>query len=201
VHWLQQLPPMAFYAVIGGMAALENVFPPIPADTAVAIGAMLSVGGRVTALGVFVATWLGNVGAAVVVYAGARTVGRGFFRGQIGRRLLRREQLARLERLYARHGVWAIFLSRFVPGLRAIVAPFAGVANLGWVRAVAPVMLASALWYGTITFVAATTTRNLGQIAHLIAAVNRGFLAFTLLVLVGGIVWWLWRRRARRGHR
>jgi membrane protein DedA with SNARE-associated domain len=201
VHWLQQLPPMAFYAVIGGMAALENVFPPIPADTAVAIGAMLSVGGRVTALGVFAATWLGNVGAAVVVYAGARTVGRGFFRGQIGRRLLRREQLARLERLYARHGVWAIFLSRFVPGLRAIVAPFAGVANLGWVRAVAPVMLASALWYGTITFVAATTTRNLGQIAHLIAAVNRGFLAFTLLVLVGGIVWWLWRRRARRGHR
>lgn len=191
---------MAFYAVIGGMAALENVFPPIPADTAVAVGAMLSVGGRVTALGVFTATWLGNVGAAVAVYAGARTVGRGFFRGHVGRRLLRREQLARLERLYARHGVWAIFLSRFVPGLRALVAPFAGVANLGSVRALAPVMLASALWYGAITFVAATTTRNLGQIGHLIAALNRGFLAFTLLAVVGGVVWWLLRRRARRGH-
>jgi len=191
---------MTFYAVIGGMAALENVFPPVPADTAVAAGAILSVGGRVTAWGVFAVTWLANVGSAAAVYAGARTVGRGFFRGRIGRRLLRREQLARLERLYARHGVWAIFLSRFVPGLRALVAPFAGVANLGWARALLPVMLASALWYGGLTFVAATTTRNLGQITHLIAAVNRGLLALTLLVVVIGIVWFVLRRRKRGGH-
>jgi membrane protein DedA with SNARE-associated domain len=200
VQWLQQLPPMTFYAVIGGLAALENVFPPVPADTAVAVGAVLSVGGRLTVWGVFVTTWVANVGGAALVYAGARTVGRGFFRGRIGRRLLKREQLARLERLYVRHGVWAIFLSRFVPGLRALVAPFAGVANLGWVRTLMPVMLASALWYGALTFVAATTIRNLGQIAHVIAAVNRGFLVFTLLAVVTAIVWWLLRRRARREH-
>jgi membrane protein DedA with SNARE-associated domain len=198
VHRLQQLPPLTFYALIGSLAALENVFPPVPADTAVAAGAVLSVGGRVTAWGVFLTTWFANVGSAAAVYGGARTVGRDFFRGPIGRRLLRREQLARLERLYARHGAWAIFLSRFIPGLRAVVAPFAGVADLGWVRALMPVALASALWYGGLTLAAVTTARNVDEIGHLIAAVNRGILVVAVVALGGGALWWWLRRRTRR---
>jgi membrane protein DedA with SNARE-associated domain len=195
---LQQLPPAALYAVVGTFAALENVFPPLPADTAVAAGAFLAVGGRATLWGVFLVTWLANVSSAAVVYAGARTVGRKFFRGRMGRRLLRREHLARLERLYDRHGVWAIFVSRFVPGLRAVVPPFAGVANVGWVRGLVPVIVASALWYGAVTLAAATFVRNLGEIQHLIAAVNRGVLLVVGTAVVGGVAWWLFRRRARR---
>jgi membrane protein DedA with SNARE-associated domain len=192
---LQQLPPVALYAVIGTLAALENVFPPVPADTAVAGGAFVAVGGRATVWGVFLVTWVANVSSAAAVYGGARTVGRRFFRGRLGRRLLRREQLARLEGLYERHGVWAIFVSRFVPGLRAVVPPFAGVANVGWVRALVPVVVASALWYGVVTFAAATLVRNLGQIEGLIVGVNRGVLAVVGAALVAaGIWWWLWRR-------
>jgi len=195
---LQQLPPAALYAVVGGFAALENVFPPLPADTAVAAGAFLAVGGRATVWGVFLATWLANVSSAAAVYGGARTVGRRFFHGRVGRRLLRREQLARLERLYARYGVWAIFVSRFVPGLRAVVPPFAGVANVGWVRALVPVVLASALWYGAVTLAAATLVRNLSQIQHLIVAVNRGVLIVVGTAVAAGVIWWLIRRHARQ---
>jgi membrane protein DedA with SNARE-associated domain len=197
---LQQLPPAALYAVVGSFAALENVFPPLPADTAVAAGAVLAVGGRASLWGVFLATWVGNVSSAAAVYGGARTVGRRFFHGRIGRRLLRREHLARLERLYERHGVWAIFVSRFVPGLRAVVPPFAGVANVGWVRGLLPVIIASGLWYGAVTLAAATLVRNLGEIEHLLTAVNRGVLVVVGTTAVGGVAWWLFRRHARRAR-
>jgi membrane protein DedA with SNARE-associated domain len=183
--------------VIGALAAIENVFPPVPADSAVAIGAFLSAGGHVTAWGVFLVTWTANVAAAALVYAAARTVGRRFFRGPLGRRLLDREALARLERLYDQHGTWGIFVSRFVPGVRAIVPPFAGIAGLGAFRAVAPVAAASALWYGALTFAAATLVENLEQIHAFVTGFGWGALALGLTLVAAAIVLLVRRRRRR----
>ncbi|HEX9632369.1 MAG TPA: DedA family protein [Gemmatimonadales bacterium] len=195
IAWLVELPPLAVYGILAALAAAENVFPPVPADSAVAVGAFLSVGGRGTAWGVFLVVWSANVLSAALVYLAARTVGRAFFQGRIGRRLLRREALTRIERLYDRHGLWAIFASRFIPGVRAIVPAFAGVANLDPVRALVPVTLASGIWYGVLTFVAATFVRNLDTVGHLLVRFQ-GVLLVAALAAVGGGVWVL-RRRAR----
>lgn len=195
------LPPEAVYAVIAALAAVENVIPPVPADTAVAIGAFLSAGGRVSAWFIFLVTWTANVTGATAVYVGARTAGRAFFRGRLGRRLLKPAALERLERLYARHGVWAIFVSRFVPGVRAVVPPFAGIAALGPVRTLAPVALASALWYGALTWAAATLVRNLEQIGRFVAGANRAALIVAGLAaaVAVGVLLRRWRR-ARAGE-
>ena len=196
---LLQLPALAVYAVIAGMAAAENVFPPIPADTAVAVGAALSVGGRVTAWGVFLVTWIANVTSAAIVYAAARTAGRKFFRGPLGRRLVRREELARIERLYDRHGTWAIFVSRFIPGVRAVVPAFAGVANLAAARALAPVIVASALWYGTLTFTAATFIKNVDAVSAFLSRFQLLGLVVGVLTAVTVLGALLIRRRRARG--
>jgi membrane protein DedA with SNARE-associated domain len=193
---LLRLPGPAVYLVLAGLAAAENVFPPVPADTAVALGAALSVGGNVSAWGVFLVTWSANVASATLVYAAARTVGRAFFRGPLGRRLVRREALARIERLYDRHGMWAIFVSRFIPGVRAVVPAFAGVANLDAARALLPVLAASALWYGTLTFVAATLIQNVDAIGTVVARFHRVVLVAALVVAVAAVTAIvLWRRR------
>jgi membrane protein DedA with SNARE-associated domain len=42
INWLAGLPPVAIYSVIALMAAIENIFPPFPADTAIALGAFLA---------------------------------------------------------------------------------------------------------------------------------------------------------------
>lgn len=193
---LLELPPLAIYLVLAALAAAENVFPPVPADTAVAIGAFLSVAGRGTAWGVFLVVWVANVASAGLVYVAARTVGRAFFRGPFGRRLLNRDALARIERLYDRHGAWAIFASRFIPGVRAIVPAFAGVAGLDPVRALVPVTISSAIWYGTLTFVAATFIRNLSMVGELLLRFQGVLLG---VALIGAVVaaWLIHRRRKR----
>ncbi len=198
VHTLLEVPPGPLYTMVAVLAAIENIIPPVPADTAVALGAFLSVGGMISANMVFAVTWGANVASAIAVYVAARHLGRPFFKGRIGRRLLKPRNLARLERVYDRYGNWGIFLSRFIPGARAVVAPFAGIAGLKAVRTVIPLALASAIWYGALIFVVATFVREIDQIAGLVRGINRTGLSVGAVALVGVVAWLLLRRRSRR---
>lgn len=196
---LQQLPtfpPTLIYAAIGILASVENIFPPVPADTAVAIGAFLSNAGAISAAAVFGITWAANVSSAAGVYFTARTVGRKFFTGRLGTRLLKPEAMARIERIYARHGTWGIFISRFIPGVRAVIPPFAGVAGLKSVRALLPMILASGIWYGTLTFAAAKLLPRLDDVAILVTKMNWvGLFVFVSGVGVVGVVLVVRKRR------
>ena len=201
LHELIELPPAIVYAVIGILASVENVFPPVPADTAVVLGAFLSNAGSVSAWSVFGVTWAANVGSGVGVYMAARTLGRKFFTGRIGRRLLNPKHLAKLEQLYERHGAWGIFASRFVPGARAVIPPFAGIAGLTPIKALVPMAVASAIWYGALTFTAATLIPKLDDLAAFIIGLNWMGLGFGALIVT--IVVWVavFRRRRRQDDR
>ncbi|MDH5806013.1 MAG: hypothetical protein OEZ54_12605, partial [Gemmatimonadota bacterium] len=86
--------------MIGILAASENVFPPLPADTVIAIGAFLSNEGVVSLGSVIGVTWGANALSAIVVYLVARRWGRPLFKGPLGRRLIKPKAMARLERAY-----------------------------------------------------------------------------------------------------
>lgn len=194
---LSSLPPNLVYTVIGLLGAVENVLPPVPADTGIALGAFLSHSGPISATAVFLVTWSANVTSASLVYGAARSLGRDFFRGRIGRLLLSPRHFARLERIYDRFGPWGIFFSRFIPGVRAVVSPFAGIAGLSAPRALIPVAVASGIWYGTLTFVAARVAGELDAVLIFISRFNTTALiaaAATVFLFVGIA----WRRKTQR---
>jgi membrane protein DedA with SNARE-associated domain len=146
---------------------------------------------------VFAVTWLANVGSAGAVYLGGRTLGRQFFTGRIGRRLLLPRRLARIEHLYRAHGTWGIFLSRFIPGVRAVVPPFAGIAGLGAVRTMIPVAAASAVWYGLLTAIVVVAAGTIEDVVRLVAGLNWGLLLAVLVAAFAAVVV-ARRRRDRR---
>ena len=174
------------------------MFPPVPADTAVALGAFLSNAGAVSAGMVFLITWTANVTTATSVYLAGRSLGRSFFTGRLGRRLLHPTRLDRLERLYHDHGAWGIFLSRFIPGVRAVVPPFAGVARLSAWRAIPPMAIASGIWYGVLTFLAATAARSLDDLARLVGRLNWTVAVIAASGIVTIISWIILRRRRHK---
>ena len=200
---IPNLPGFLIYSLVGILACTENVFPPIPADTAIALGAFLSNTGAVSAWAVFGVTWFANVASAAGVYLAARSLGRPFFSGKLGRRLIEPKAMTRIEGLYERHGTWGIFLSRFIPGARAVIPPFAGVAGLKAARALPPMVLASAIWYGTLTYVAANLIPRIDDVAVLIARMNWVGLALlgiaSAAVLTAIFVMW-WRKRSKRNR-
>lgn len=182
--------------MIGGLAGVENFFPPVPADTAVALGAFLSQFGDISAPTVFAVTWIANVASAATTYVASRTFGRRFFAGRVGRRILRPGAIERIERLYHRYGTWGVFFSRFIPAVRAVVPPFAGIAKLGAVRTIVPLAAASAIWYGTLTFVIATLASRLEDVGRLVGQVNAVALVAVGVMVVAAVVIGRWWRRS-----
>ena len=183
------------------LAAIENVVPPVPSDAAVALGAFLSHRGVTTPLLVFLVTWTSNLLGAALVYLGARRYGHRLFATRTGRRLLAPRSLAVIEREYLRFGVAGIFLSRFLPGIRAVVPPFAGLVRLGPVRTLVPMAFASMIWYGGITLMGSVLGAQWQRILAILEDVNRTMGIIAAVLVVGGVAWYLVARRRARGER
>src|ERR687883_1139031 len=151
LDWLASLPPGLLYLAIGAFAGVENVFPPIPADVVVAFGSFLAARGHGTAPGAFFSTWIGNLAGAMLMYA----VGRRYGAERVAARMhSSAASEGRLHALYGRYGLAALFVSRFLPGVRALVPPFAGALRVPFLRAAALMGAASAIWYGAVSYLA-----------------------------------------------
>ena len=183
------------YALIAAGSALENIFPPVPSDTFVVLGAVLTDRGSLQPLPVLLCAWIANSGGAIAVFGLARRHGRGVFETRWGRRLIRPHQFRRLSRFYERHGLWAIFFARCLPVLRVVVPTFAGFTGLGLVRAMAPVAVASLLWNGLMLAGGLFASRNVDRLMALLGRVN-AWLLLVAVILAGVIVaWWIRSRR------
>lgn len=196
LDWLESLPVGALYACLAVVAAVENIFPPVPADTVVAFGSFLAARGHGTALGAFLSTWVGNVAGAMLMYA----VGRHFGADWLEARLARRggaDVGQKLERMYGKYGLVAIFMSRFLPGIRAVVPPFAGALRVPPLRAGAMIATASAIWYGAVTIVAYRLGANWEQATDRLAGYQRSIAIAVAVVAIVGIAILLVRRRRR----
>jgi membrane protein DedA with SNARE-associated domain len=198
LEWVAQLPSVGVYAVLMVLSALENIFPPVPADVAVVLGAFLAQRGVTSPVLLGVLCWAANTASAAGMYFYARRHGRRFFESGWPRKLMPPEAIVALERAYARHGMLGIFLSRFLPGVRAAVTPFAGIVGMSPARALIPAASASAIWYAALIAVGMVVGQSWDTAKNLVNDANRA-LGIVALVATFFFVLWLWRRtRAAR---
>jgi membrane protein DedA with SNARE-associated domain len=194
--WLTGLPPLALYLALAAAAAIENIFPPLPADTVVAFGAFLAARGEATPAGTFLSTWLGNVAGAMLVYSAARWFGAGW----LERRLTRFGGEAREEKLrtmYEQRGMVALFVSRFLPGVRALVPPLAGALRVPAPRTAVVIGVASAIWYGAITWIAYRVGADWEALQARIGELSRTTAIIAGVLVAIAVAIWLVRRKRR----
>jgi membrane protein DedA with SNARE-associated domain len=188
---LAGLPGWAVYLLLACGAAVENLVPPIPADTFVLVAGLLSTRAVVDPVIAGVLTWTANVGGALLVYRMGHRHGRGFFEVGAGRLVLRKGQLARIERFYSRWGTYAVFFARFLPGLRAVVPAFAGISHQGFWRTAVPIASASAIWYGGLIWAGRVAGRNLPMVEAWFGSASGVLLGIAvLLAIVLAVGWW-----------
>lgn len=196
LDWLLTLSPATLYAVLGITAAIENLIPPFPSDVVIAFGSfVVAQGHRGTLLGVFLATWVGNVCGAMIVFGMGRRYGAERLEKRLaGKRAESRD--ARIRELFSRYGMPAVFASRFIPGVRALVPAFAGALRLsvGWTTAM--IASASAIWYGLVTVIAFRVGSDWQELRDTIARLgtNAAIIAAGLIA-VGVLAWLVARRR------
>lgn len=199
LDWLAGVPSAVLYVALALLAAVENVFPPLPTDTVVAFGTWLAARGEGSAIGAFLCTWVGNVVGAAAMYDVGRRHGTTWIRRKFPR-LADDAGEARLRTLYSRYGVLALVVSRFIPGVRALVPPFAGALTVPAIPAIAAMALASAVWYGLISYLAWKAGSDWDSVTALIARSGRAVtIAASVIALVGGLLWFWRQRRSRAG--
>jgi membrane protein DedA with SNARE-associated domain len=194
LEWVAHLPALAVYVVLMALSAIENVFPPVPADVAVVLGAFLAQHGLTSAPLLGVLCWLANTASSSAMFFYARRRGRRFFEAGWRRKLMPPAAIIAIEKAYARHGVVGIFISRFLPGIRAAVTPFAGIVGMSPLRALVPAAVASGIWYAVLVSFGSFLGVNWKTARHILDDANR-VLAIISVAITVAIAWWVWRRR------
>ena len=195
--WLASLPPPALYTILALVAATENFLPPIPADVIVAFGSFLAARADRSPIPTIIAVVVGNVGGALAMLALGRRFGAEWIHRRLNR-VMGESAEQRVQHWYNRYGLPAVFLSRFLPGVRAVVPPLAGAIRVPLGGAIAAIAIASTIWYAALALIAYRLGTEWERIMDAIkrfqtvAAVAAG-----AIVAVGLIVWYVLRRRSR----
>lgn len=198
IEWLTNLSPLTLYVAICLLSAFENFFPPFPSDGVIAFGSFLVARAHGSLLTAFLLGLVGNVAGAALTYFLARRFGSDAV-------LHRLEKFAgptaeqRLNRLYSKYGVGALFVSRFLPGVRAIVPPFAGAMRLPALPVLSAITAASAVWFGLITFLAFRAGDDWEVLQKYLVSSGKvaGGIA-SAIVVIAAALWWLRRRKKRQ---
>ncbi len=195
IQWLTNLPPETLYVAILCLSAFENFFPPFPSDGVIAFGSFLVARAHGSLLTVFLLGLIGNVLGAALTYFLARRYGSGALMHRL-ERFAGPTAETRLKALYARYGVGALFVSRFLPGVRAIVPPFAGAMRLPAAPVIGAITAASAVWFGFITFLAFRAGDDWEMLKKHLATSGTAIAIITgILVVIALVTWWMRRRR------
>ena len=196
IDWLSALPIGTLYMAIGTISAIENIFPPFPADVVVAFGSFLAARGQASPYTTFLVAWIGNLAGAALMYYVGRRYGSSAFMSRLERWAGKGAE-QRLMALYGRYGLPALFISRFLPAVRAVVPPFAGAMKLPVIPVTIAISAASGIWFAFITFLAYRAGSNWEVLYGTIVKSGKivGLSATVLVVLVAAFV--LIRRRRR----
>lgn len=196
-RWLGDLPLDSLYVAILGLSAFENFFPPFPSDAVIAFGSFLAARAHGSPVIVLVLGWFGNVAGAAVTYTlGRRYGGKAFLKRIEKYGGATAEQ--QIRQLHKKYGFLGLFVSRFLPGVRAIVPPFAGAMKLPAFKVILSIASASAVWFGLITFLAFRAGDNWDLLQKYLIRSGKvaGAIAVGIVLLAVGI--WLWKRRGSK---
>lgn len=156
---------------------------PAPGDSALLVaGALVADGSIPLATVIGVATAAAVIGDAVVFWVG-RAGGRRVLLRDGRHAARRRRAVARADGFYARYGVLAVFIGKFIPGVRGVGALAAGMSTMRWSAFAAVNALACLAW----TSLAVAAGYTLGPTLLLAVA--------AVAITLAAVVWMVRRRR------
>lgn len=125
---VNQIPGGYIYFFLFGIAFMENLFPPIPGDTFTIIGGYLAATGKLALIPTVAVILLGTVSSVMVVYLIGYHGGHEYL-ARKNFRIFSVEDLAKVDRWFARHGAGTLLVSRFIVGGRVAIALGAGISK------------------------------------------------------------------------
>ncbi|EST19731.1 DedA family protein [Streptomyces niveus] len=182
-EWLETVPPIAIYVLVGVVIGLESLGIPLPGEIVLVSSALLaSQHGDINPYILGACATAGAIIGDSIGYAIGRKGGRPLLAWLAGKfpKHFGEPQIAMAERSFQKWGMWAVFFGRFVALLRIFAGPLAGVLRMPYWKFLIANVLGGIVWAGGTTAV----VYSVGVVAE--AWLKRfSWLGLVLAVLIG----------------
>ncbi|GAA2285282.1 DedA family protein [Streptomyces hawaiiensis] len=155
-EWLETVPAVAVYALVGLVIGLESLGIPLPGEIILVSSALLaSQHGEIDPVVLGASATAGAIIGDSIGYAIGRKGGRPLL-AWLGNKFPKHfseGHIATAERSFEKWGMWAVFFGRFVALLRIFAGPLAGVLHMPYWKFLIANVLGGIVWAGGTTAV------------------------------------------------
>lgn len=194
-HLLSEFFARYGYWVVFFGVMLENVGVPVPGETVLLFAGFLSFQGKLHILpAIFTAIAGASVGATLGYglgwYGGVPVINR-----LLGRFPRLRKQYDESQKLFEKHGKWAVFVARFVTGLRVFAGVLAGILRMPFQTFMLVSFAGAVCWAFVIGYVGYAFGGSWDKLVDFVGRMNRIVLIVIVAASVVGVAVHLVRRK------
>lgn len=166
------------------LAALEYLFPPVPGDTAMLFASTLAGARVLPPTTTFLIMVAGSCLGGLIAYYLGKKIGRPILNSILFKYLGHKHQ-NRAEHVFRNHATWVLCGNRFLPGIRGIMLPLAGILSNPFRNTIVFMTFSNIAWCSLIFFVGFwfggnwQTTQKVFQSYNYILA-----LAFSVIIFI-----------------
>ena len=176
--------PVWIYAIVAGIAYLENIFPPFPSDLAIVAAGSLVGLGTIGFLPLLIGTTFASTLGFVTMYRMGDWFGdRILESGKIP--FIPLENVHKVEKWFRKYGYAVIIANRFLAGTRAVVSFFAGMSELPLLKTSMLSFLSALAWNSILIASGKALGANWTSIALYLETYSK---TVTLIVLIALLV-------------
>ncbi|WP_164103447.1 DedA family protein [Candidatus Laterigemmans baculatus] len=190
--WINSVMETMGYPGIAFLMFLENVFPPIPSELIMPAAGFAAAEGQLTLWGVILSGAAGSVIGQLPLYYLGRALGLKRIKRLADRHgrwlMVSAKNIERADQWFNRHGWWAVFICRVIPGLRSYISIPAGIARMNLVGFLAWTMFGTAIWTTVLAFLGLWLGQHYEQVGQYLGPVSTVVGVAVVVAIVGWIV-------------
>lgn len=194
--WLTQFIESFGYIAIILLIAVENIFPPIPSEVILTLGGFLVSGTKLTLIGVILASTLGSVIGAIILFSISRNLTLPRLEKLLETKLFKllgfkKDDAQKTINWFDKHGIGAIFYGRCIPVVRSLISIPAGIAHVGWTKFLILTTLGSLVWNSVLVGLGHYMGKNWQVVVRIFDDYTLVIIALLLILFIYfGIKWY-----------
>lgn len=181
------------YLGIVSLITIENLFPPIPSEVILTFGGFATTISNITVIGVIIASTVGSVIGAVILYLLGRVLSveklENFSESKLGKILgLEKADIEKSVNWFDSKGKYAVFFGRFIPIVRSLVSVPAGMAKMAMLPFLILTTIGSLIWNTVLVILGRIAGDSWNVIAMYVGGYSDIVLILFMIVFVLGIM-------------
>jgi len=203
-QWITEFMEQYGYFGILLLIMIENLFPPIPSEVILTFGGFMTTTSNLTIFGVVLASTLGSLAGATLLYGVGRVLSAERLEAIVVRYgavlRLKPEDIRKADAWFDRYGTWAVFFGRLVPVVRSLISIPAGSSGMRFPTFLALSTAGTLIWNTALVSLGAAVGASWDIIVHYMDLYSYVVYALLALGCVAAAGWYV-RSRVLKGRK